>query len=148
MSSTASMASLWALLYATAILSSEDDASTDNSGSSSDSKSDAEAGWIITSTLTLALAGFMLILTFWLTEHIIYKIAKPVRERVFAKKPKMVLFVTAASLLSSASSTASWPSSGMVVARREIRARRRIREIDLQLGELESATGSREGVAR
>ncbi|KAK5696921.1 hypothetical protein LTR17_024180 [Elasticomyces elasticus] len=186
MSSTASMASLWALLYATAILESEDDAYADNSGSSGDSKSDAEAGWIVVSTLTLALAGFMLILTFWLTEHIIYKIAKPVKERVFAKKRKTVLFVTAGifALIGliygivaiKVHSNNGWPNkkmrmillvihicmfameaiilvlalliSGMVAARREIRARRRIKEIDMQLGELESGTGPHEGVAR
>ncbi|KAK4957284.1 hypothetical protein LTR10_005244 [Elasticomyces elasticus] len=186
MSNTASMASLWALLYATAILESDNDAYTDNSGSSGHSKSDAEAGWIIISTLTLALAGFMLILTFWLIEHIIYKIAKPVKERVFAKKPKMDLFVTAGifaliGLIYSivaikVHSNNGWPNmkmrmillvfhmtmfateamilvmafliSGMVAARREIRARRRIKEIDMQLGELESGSDQREGVAR
>ncbi|KAK5677415.1 hypothetical protein LTS10_009985 [Elasticomyces elasticus] len=156
------------------------------SDASDDSKANAQGGWIVISTLTLALAGFMLILTFWLTEHIIYKIAKPVRERVFAKKRKTVLFVTAGIfaligliygiVANKVHSNNGWPNkkmrlillvihismfameaiilvlalliSGMVAARREIHVRRKIKEVDLQLGELESGTGPREVVAR
>ncbi|KAK3661540.1 hypothetical protein LTR56_000026 [Elasticomyces elasticus] len=142
------------------------------SEASNHSKADAQAGWIIISTLTLALAGFIL--------------AEPVSETVQSKKSMKVLFGTAGifALIGliygivavKVHSKQGWPNTemrmvlfdihvclismevtlllvpllygGIIAVRRHIRERRRIKEIDMQLGELESGTGPHEGVAR
>ncbi|KAK5743326.1 hypothetical protein LTR17_002806 [Elasticomyces elasticus] len=160
------------------------------SNASNHSKADAQAGWIIISTLTFALAGFMLVFTFWLMERIICKLvcklAEPVSETLQSKKNMKVLFGTAGifALIGliygivavKVHSKQGWPNTemrmvlldihvclismevtlllvpllygGIIAVRRHIRERRRVKEIDLQLGELESGTGPREGVAR
>ncbi|KAK3641868.1 hypothetical protein LTR22_016377 [Elasticomyces elasticus] len=156
------------------------------SEASNHSKADAQAGWIIISTLTLALAGFMLVFTFWLRERIMCRLAEPVSETVQSKKSMKVLFGTAGifALIGliygivavKVHSKQGWPNTemrmvlfdihvclismevtlllvpllygGIIAVRRHIRERRRIKEIDMQLGELESGTGPHEGVAR